>query len=366
MQFTAYLKICSRIYVIVLAFLAPGSLNIVFAKPVNASGSGHFVVLKYHRFGQTSSPASNISIEQFRSQLDFLEAGGFQVWPLSKAISYLRAGREIPDKVVVITIDEAHISVFNHAWPELTRRGMPFAVFVSGKAIDEAAVNMMSWTQMQVLHKAGVEFANHGWSHAHLIRRKRESRRAWQKRVEREIDYNQRRLREELGEVQPAFAWPYGEYSRDLGALLKQKSYTGFSDFDGVVSAGANLQALPRFVINESRGAVHAFSARVYALPFLAETTSRHEPVLKPGQAIRMRLEARPGFSLRDVNCYASEFRRISLELPADNLLIARVERGFRQRRGTLNCTLYDDDRGRDYWLSQLWIQPWLSEEAGK
>ena len=364
MQFDTYLKITFRYSVIILALslMLPGAIGLAWSK--NNTLKNHAVILMYHRFGQPSAPSTNITMDQFRTQLDFIVANGFTVRPLSRVLQLLEQQKPVPDKTVVITIDDAHISVFQHAWPELKRRGMPFTVFVAGKRVDEGAQNLMSWSQMRELKASGVEFGNHSWSHDHMIKaRAGENAQQWQKRIEHEIDFNQQRIEEELGNTQKIFAYPYGEYGRVLQSVLDSKGYTGFGQHSGVISKWSDKLAVPRYPINERYSAIPDFSVKLYTLPFPLLPLSYGEPILKVGRAIRVMLKTRD-FSLENVNCYASEAREMDVQRANKFTLRVKLHTGFVQRRGRVNCTLLDPASGRYYWHSQMWIQPWVAEAS--
>src|SRR5690242_14180857 len=77
----------------------------------------HAVVFIYHRFGDDRYPSTDTTTEQFQAQLDWLAANGYQVWPLPKIVHYLQQGKDIPDHVVAITVDDAFESFYQHAYP---------------------------------------------------------------------------------------------------------------------------------------------------------------------------------------------------------------------------------------------------------
>ena len=61
----------------------------------------------YHRFGEDSYPATNIRIEQFDAQLAHIRNRGYHVIPLEDLIAAFKDGKELPERAVVITIDDA-------------------------------------------------------------------------------------------------------------------------------------------------------------------------------------------------------------------------------------------------------------------
>ena len=58
----------------------------------------------------------------FRQHLDYLNAEGFSVLPLSLVLKTLVNREALPDKTVSITFDDEYQSVFDHAMPILKER----------------------------------------------------------------------------------------------------------------------------------------------------------------------------------------------------------------------------------------------------
>jgi hypothetical protein len=83
----------------------------------------HAVVFIYHRFGDDRYPSTNTGTQQFAAELDWLAANHYEVWPLPRIVEDLQAGKDIPDHVVAITLDDAFQSGYEHAYPLLKARG---------------------------------------------------------------------------------------------------------------------------------------------------------------------------------------------------------------------------------------------------
>ena len=73
----------------------------------------------YHRFGESNYPSTNIQLDRFKEHLEELKNPKYKVMQLSKIIEDIKAGRELPEFTVAITIDDAFISVYKEGWPYL-------------------------------------------------------------------------------------------------------------------------------------------------------------------------------------------------------------------------------------------------------
>ena len=70
------------------------------------------VVLMYHRFGEDRYPSTSIRVDQFEAQLAHLAERDYQVIPLAQLLDALNNGTQLPERAVVITIDDAYLSVY--------------------------------------------------------------------------------------------------------------------------------------------------------------------------------------------------------------------------------------------------------------
>lgn len=89
----------------------------------------HRVVSDFQRCAKTSIDAMLISTETFEAQLDWL-ARRYQFVALDELAQMLAGGQPVPRKVAAITFDDGYRDVYDHAFPILMRKGIPFAVFV--------------------------------------------------------------------------------------------------------------------------------------------------------------------------------------------------------------------------------------------
>lgn len=332
-------------------------LLLLLVVPANAA-----VVFIYHRFGESEYPSTNVTLAQFEAQLDFLAREGYSVWPLPKLVTHLREREPVPDKVVVITIDDAYASVFEHAYPALRKRGMPFTVFVATDAIDRRLPDYMSWDQLRELHAAGVTIANHGTSHDHLVQRRAgESEAAWQRRIRAEVVAGQVRLQAEIGdgvnETPRLFAYPFGEYDLALMKLLEQMGYVAFGQHSGPLGVHDDLRALPRFPVNEKYGEIDDFSLKAATLPLPVLDASPRDPLIQGRVApvLQLRL-GESAARLEQFGCYFGNERMAIEWQDATRQVAISTDEPLPEGRSRYNCTAPHRSADRWYWYSHPWI----------
>jgi biofilm PGA synthesis lipoprotein PgaB len=325
------------------------------------------VIFMYHHFGVSKYPSTNVTLEQFDAHLYHLEEAGYEIWPLERIVKHLKQRQPFPTRVAAITIDDAYLSVYREAFPRLRARGWPFTVFVSSNGIDRGFKAFMTWQQMREMKAHNVTFANHSASHDYLIRRRKgETEAQWLTRMRKDIQHGQQRIEEELGQAPLLFAYPYGEYDTALAHLLQELGYTAFGQHSGPAGFSDNLQALPRFPMNERFAGIGEFRLKAASLAFPVQSVSPWEPLL--GQENPPRLEIGLGEStarLSQLSCY------VSGQGEAEAQWLDRKQRRFAIQaaaslpigRSRYNCTAPSSQPGRFYWYSHPWIR--LDPEAG-
>ena len=140
---------------------------------------GWLTVVGWHRFGPGRSEGLTTSVDDFRRQLDRLEEWGAVVLPLEDAYARLRT-KDLPDRAVVLTIDDGYASVVERAWPVLQERGWPATLFaVSGyvgtrrrfpwdQDVDDETARVVTRSQLVEAAVAGLDIGSHTVSHPWL------------------------------------------------------------------------------------------------------------------------------------------------------------------------------------------------------
>jgi peptidoglycan/xylan/chitin deacetylase (PgdA/CDA1 family) len=180
-------------------------------------------ILCYHRFGSgggkmTVSPAS------FAAQLDWLARNHYRVIRLADLAAYLEGRQALPQRAVVITIDDGYESVYRHAFPLLRKHGFPATVFVYTDFI--GAGDALTWPQLQELGASGlVDIQAHSKTHRNLIDRNAgESEERYLQGLEAEARVPRELLERKLQGAVRYYAFPFGDANEAvLEALAKQR-----------------------------------------------------------------------------------------------------------------------------------------------
>jgi peptidoglycan/xylan/chitin deacetylase (PgdA/CDA1 family) len=246
---------------LILFFLVIFFLIMGLATPASA----YISVLLYHRFDENRFPTTTTSSAQFEQHMAYLKSHGYTVLTMDQLADCVEGRRPVPEKGVVITIDDGFISEYNNAVPILRKYGYPFCIFVFTHAI--GSKNYMSWGQLKQLESWGGEVGCHTYSHPRLINLP-------EKGIEQETMGPKDSMEKKLGHKVKYFAYPYGQYDDAVRAVAKRAGFRLMLSSDpGSVGAGAEFDRIPRQAVVGAEMSLDDFVKKLMNPPL--EVTSR-------------------------------------------------------------------------------------------
>ena len=197
-------------------------------------------VLMYHHVGPARpGTVSNMTVSptQFEVQLRWLKKRGYVGIKPSDWLAWLKGGKSLPKKPVLITFDDAYGDTAEYALPLLRQYGFESAVFVVTGRIggtntwDEeqgfGTLKLMSAEKIQYWAQNGVEFGGHSLTHPDLTKLSHDERR-------REITECKKELSSLIGSDVISFAYPFGENDDDVRSAVREHYDLGFSIEEGI------------------------------------------------------------------------------------------------------------------------------------
>lgn len=184
-------------------------------------------ILVYHNFDKTASGSMTISVAKFEEQMNWLHENGYTVIPLQTLVEYLQGKiSSIPEKSVVITVDDGRKSVYTYMWPIVRKYNFPVTLFVYPSAISNAAY-AMTWQQLQELQTTGLfDVQGHTYWHPNFKQEKRRlSAGEFQKLVDAQLIGAKNIIHKNLDKNITLLAWPYGIYDDYLEQEAKKAGY---------------------------------------------------------------------------------------------------------------------------------------------
>ncbi|HZZ50370.1 MAG TPA: polysaccharide deacetylase family protein [Pseudonocardia sp.] len=214
-------------------------------------------VLMYHSVSDDPADATrtlSVRLGMFAAQLALLREKNFTPLTFTGLAQALRNGHALPERPVVLTFDDGYADFHREALPLLTHFGFPATVFVTTGWVADAGPDaagtpldqMLSWSQIDEVHSAGIEVAAHSHSHAQLDQ-------LGSAPLERELCVSKSLLEDRLGREVPTLAYPYGYSTARVRDAVRAAGYR-----HAAAVANAALQVrhdplvLPRLTIRRS------------------------------------------------------------------------------------------------------------------
>jgi len=322
------------------------------------AASSHAVVLQYHRFDETKYPSTSISMELFTQQVEYLVKNNYTVWPLSKIVQYLLQKKELPDKTVSITIDDAYHSVYTKAYPLLKKYKLPFTVFVNSVPIVHESVHYLTWDEMREMGRYGAEYANHTYSHQYLVRDGIKNPENYKKYVIKQIEMCEVKIEKELGKkvcTEPKIlAYPFGEYDVKLMKVVKSLGYIGVAQNSGPISDESDFMALTRFPMSGGFGEMNQFILKIDTLPLPLQNVSNEDTLVdKSNNPPSLILTLKK--PLNDLQCFTADGKKITMQWINERTVKIRAEQPLAYPRNHYTCTAHAKGNAW-YWYSHLWV----------
>lgn len=293
------------------------------------------VVLAYKRFGESRYAETNVTVEQLQAHIAELSSGRYAVRPLAQIVAALDEGRDMDNRTVAITIDEAYRSTYDIAWPRLKAAGLPLTLFVTTSPVDQNLPGYMSWDEIRELRDAGVTIGAHTHTHPHPLS-------LTPAQFRKEMELSMARFEAELGERPTLFAYPYGEMSAQLAEILKEFDIkAAFGHHSGPTHALLDPYFMPRFPMNERYGEADPFRLRLNTLSLPVVDLDPADPFVRGGGVATLTFTIHPAAGrLRDLNCFHSRLGQVELAPAGDRRFELQLDGDNARGAWRINCTM--------------------------
>lgn len=204
-------------------------------------------ILTYHSLDDSNSVVS-VTPETFRAQMRSLFERG--ILTASPADLLSNQGLEPDRPAAALTFDDGFDNFYTQAFPILSELNMKATVFLvpgacgkpaawSGQPQDHRARDLMSWSRIAELARAGVEFGAHTMTHPSLTTLP-------PGRARSEILESKQAIEDRLGTPVRSFAYPYGAESEGLRRIVAETFEVGCSTRLGYLRPDSPRESLER------------------------------------------------------------------------------------------------------------------------
>jgi peptidoglycan/xylan/chitin deacetylase (PgdA/CDA1 family) len=253
------------------------------------------LVLCYHAVSDTWPIGMAIRPATLGRQVDWLLERGYEPTTFYEAVVSPPAPRSF-----AVTFDDAWHSIFEHAFPVLSARGVPATVFtltdapgppvrrLRGPILEplvggphEHELMPMSWEQLRTLADAGWEIGSHTRSHPYLTR-------VDDVTLAEELRGSKARCEEVLGHPCRTIAYPSGDFDERVVRFTREAGYEAAGTLPIRFDRRPDPLAYPRVSIQRD-DSLKAFAVKVSRLTRLLRTTALW-PTLERARRARPRL----------------------------------------------------------------------------
>ena len=139
----------------------------LFEQPVAAAEPTLEVpILLYHRFGPALADEMTVTTPVLEGQLRLIQERGHHVIPLRSLLASLgNSANALPERPVVLAVDDGHRTVYTDLFPLIRRARLPVTLFIYPSAISNASY-ALTWEQLAEMKASGlVDVQSHTFWH---------------------------------------------------------------------------------------------------------------------------------------------------------------------------------------------------------
>jgi peptidoglycan/xylan/chitin deacetylase (PgdA/CDA1 family) len=174
-------------------------------------------VLMYHSIAVEEGNPIRMPVEQFDSEMKYIKDQGYTTLTMKELYSYFENQVPVPEKSIVITLDDGYSDNYTAAFPVLKKYGLKATVFMVTSTID-VNPNCLTSAQIKEMDKAGIQIESHTVTHRDLdslsyseqLAELKDSKAALEKLLGRTVDY---------------VAYPTGKYNDNTVKAVAEAGY---------------------------------------------------------------------------------------------------------------------------------------------
>jgi peptidoglycan/xylan/chitin deacetylase (PgdA/CDA1 family) len=215
-------------------------------------------VLMYHHFAhKIVNNRTTVQPDEFKEQLKYLKDHGYTTITTSDLHSFKEGMLKLPEKPILITMDDGYLSNYELAYPILKELEMKATIFIVTKEVGNSSLYNphFSWEQAKEMEDSGFVDIE---SHTHSSHYKAgnlaplsspihgETQMQYENRIKKDLIESRELIKKHLGKTSYALAYPYGSYSP---TTLKMANEAGFK-VAFTIKEGLVFKTSPQFELN--------------------------------------------------------------------------------------------------------------------
>lgn len=229
-------------FLLIFVIMCIGIINFVYAGTENKEEGIKVPILMYHSVlkNQKSKGTYVVTPEQFESDILYLKNNGYTSVFVSELSDYIRNNTPLPEKPVVITLDDGYYNNYVYVLPILEKHQMKASIAVVGKFTDifsdadshNANYSHMTWEDIKEISDSGyIEISNHTYDmHGTNDRfgcfiKKSETKEQYHDALTADVMKMQKLLKEKSDVDCKVFTYPYGKIYNGSIPIIKEMGF---------------------------------------------------------------------------------------------------------------------------------------------
>jgi len=174
-------------------------------------------VLMYHSIAVEEGNPIRMPVEQFDKEMKYIKDHGYTTLTLNELYDYFENKVPVPDKSIVITLDDGYEDNYTAAFPVLKKYGLKATIFMVTSVID-VNPNCLTSAQLKEMDKAGIDIESHTATHPDL------DTLSYSEQLS-ELKESKATLESILGRPVNYVAYPTGKYNDNTLKAVKEAGY---------------------------------------------------------------------------------------------------------------------------------------------
>lgn len=162
----------------------------------------------------------SVSPETFREQMAYLAENGYHTIDMYDLSLAIVSKAELPEKPVIITIDDGYRDNYENAYPILQEYGLTATIFVVTDFIDQGHPAYLTWDMVKEMSAYGIRIEPHSKNHPDLSGKDRNFQ------IYQMLG-SQETIAAHIGYTPRYFAYPSGRYDELSLQILEELGYWG-------------------------------------------------------------------------------------------------------------------------------------------
>jgi peptidoglycan/xylan/chitin deacetylase (PgdA/CDA1 family) len=161
----------------------------------------------------------------FELQMRYLKENGYHVITAEELLAFIGYQQGLPQKSVLITMDDGYRSVYDLAYPILKKYGYTAALFIYTSFVGVSKM-AITWDQLKEMRTNGFSIGSHTIYHSDLTKPKDgETEQEYIDRIKEELYGSKQIIDKKLGQDTYFLAYPFGYYDQRSIQMAREAGY---------------------------------------------------------------------------------------------------------------------------------------------